>query len=359
MLHCTSAGGRIRISACRDGDGRNGDSLSFSDDSTDISAFPQGILQAEGRVRPFVRETYLEPSPLLGETAGAEVFLKLENLQHTGSFKVRGALNKLLFLDPEERGRGVVAASTGNHGAAVAYASKLLAVPGTVFVPHGAAAGKVRAIESHGAQIRFVGQDPLETELAARRFASEAGLPYISPYNDLQVIAGQGTVGVELDRQLKSLDAVFVAVGGGGLVSGLASFLKSVQPQVKIIGCSPLRAPVMAECVRAGRIHDVPSLSTLSDATAGGLEEGSITFELCRALVDQWVEVSEAEIAEAMRWIITHHHLLVEGAAAVAVAGFSKLQDQMKGLRVVLILCGGNLGLETLRQVLDGDAGPA
>ena len=288
------------------------------------AALPDLVEEAYERIGPHVRETHLEPSFWLSQESGCRVFLKAEHLQHTGSFKVRGALNKVLSLSAEERGRGVVAASTGNHGAAVAFALEQVGAKGTVFVPRKAAAAKVRAIEQLGAELRHVGEDPLEAELAARRYAAEEGKTYISPYNDERVIAGQGTVGLELAAQLPDADAVFVAVGGGGLVAGIASYLKSLRPSVRIFGCLPSQAPVMAECLKVGRIHEVPSLATLSDGTAGGLEEGAITFPLCKALVDEVILVSEEEIAEALRCFLSAHHQLIEGAAAVAVAAFLK-----------------------------------
>ncbi|MCH9649639.1 MAG: threonine/serine dehydratase [Deltaproteobacteria bacterium] len=344
-----------------------------------MADLPARVREAGDRIGSYVRKTYLQPSAWLSRLSGGEVLLKLENLQHTGSFKVRGALNKVLSLPAAERARGVVAASTGNHGAAVAYALGKVGETGTVFVPRTAVPAKVQAIEWLGAELRHVGEDPLEAELAARSFASEGGKTYISPYNDADVIAGQGTVGLELVEQLseqlgdqqEGLDAVFVAVGGGGLVSGIASYLKAVQPSVQIFGCLPARAPVMAECLREGQIHEVPSLPTLSDGTAGGLEEGAITFGLCQSLIDRVVLVSEAEIAAALKQFISSHHQLIEGAAAVALAGFLQVcrkeaqqesaqvgpeketgQGEMNGKRIAIILCGANISPETLQEAL-------
>ena len=194
---------------------------------------------AEQRIRPHIRETYVEESPLLAESGAASVQLKLENLQHTGSFKVRGAMNKLLAMTEEELARGVVAASTGNHGAAVAFGLGRLGARGIVFVPETAAPGKVRAVERLGAEVRHVGQDCLEAEAAAREHCAAHGMTYLSPYNDPQVVGGQGTLGVELDRQLEEIDTVFVSLGGGGLVAGVAGFLKAVRPGIRIVACSP------------------------------------------------------------------------------------------------------------------------
>ena len=310
------------------------------------------VLQAEQRIRSFVRETPLEYSLALSQQCQAEVFLKLENLQHTGSFKVRGAMNKLLSLTPEEKARGVVTASTGNHGAATAFGLRTLNLAGTIFVPETASPTKVAAIQRYGARIETYGADCLETELYAQGYAREHGLTYISPYNDPQVIGGQGTIGVELERQSKKIDAVFVSVGGGGLISGIAGYLKRVLPEIKVIGCLPENSPEMALAIQAGHHVQIEPNPTLSDGTAGGFEPGAITFELCQRLVDEFVLVSEAEIAAALRWMLETHHQLIEGSAGVAIAGFQKLHEQYKGQTVAIVLCGANISLTALKQIL-------
>jgi threonine dehydratase len=310
------------------------------------------VLLAEERIRPYVRETFLEHSPFFSRLAEANVFFKLENLQHTGSFKVRGATNKLLALPSEERTRGVVAASTGNHGSAVAFASQRIDVPSVVFMPETALPGKIQALESSRAEVRLSGQDCIEAEAAARRYAAQRGMAYLSPYNDAQVIGGQGTVGLELARQLDKIDAVFVSLGGGGLISGIAGYLKDVQPGVQVFGCSPENSQVMIESVNAGRILDLPSLPTLSDGTAGGVETDSITFELCRRLVDGYVTVTEEEIADSLRLFIETHHMLIEGSAAVAIASLLKQRERVAGKNVVVVLCGANIDKDTLKGIL-------
>ena len=245
-----------------------------------------------------------------------------------------------------------MAASSGNHGAAVAYACHLLDTPGMVFVPTHASPTKRAAMERYGVEVRLYGDDSLVSELAARQYAAEQALVYISPYNDLEVVAGQGTIGVELARQLPDLDAVFVAVGGGGLIGGIAAYLKARRPGVQIIGCQPANSDVMWQSVQAGHVLDLPSLPTLSDGTAGGVEQDALTFALCRDLVDEWVHVSEEEIAESMRQVMETHHVLVEGASGVAVAGMEKLAARYTGQRVVAVLCGANISLAVLKTIL-------
>jgi threonine dehydratase len=310
------------------------------------------VLLAEERIRPYIRETFLEHSPYLSGPGEANVYCKLENLQHTGSFKARGALNKVLSLSGEHSGKGVVAASTGNHGAAVAFALRKLRSHGIIFVPENAVQSKVEAIRALGAEVRTFGRDPAETEVYARKYAVENGLTYVSPYNDPQVLGGQGTIGVELERQLARTDVVFASLGGGGLISGIAGYLKSSRPGVEIIGCSPENSQVMVQSVKAGEILDLPSLPTLSDGTAGGVEPGAITFDLCRELVADYVVVSEDEIADALRLFVRTHHMLIEGAAAVAVASYLKIRHRFAGKNVVIVICGANIGLDMLKKVL-------
>lgn len=314
------------------------------------------ILAAAERLRPYVKETLLERSEILAAAAGTPetaVWLKCENLQHTGSFKLRGACNKILTLPPEALARGVVTASTGNHGRGVAHALSLMGARGTIYLPTIVSPGKVEALRRYpSATLELYHTDSDETEMHARRVAEESGRVYISPYNDPDVIAGQGTVGVELARRCPALDAVFIAVGGGGLVSGIASYLKAVRPGIRIVGCWPEHAPALYENLRAGRIASVPEKPTLSDGTAGGLEPGSITFDLARELIDDCVLVSEAEIADAVRFVMLEHHLVVEGAAGVAVAAFRKTAARYAGKTVAIVLCGGNVTPAKLRTVL-------
>lgn len=310
------------------------------------------VRAAEARIRPFIRETYLEQSPYYSQTGGAAVYLKLENLQHTGSFKVRGALNKILSLPPDRLQRGVVAASTGNHGAAVAFALGKLGANGTVFVPRTAAPDKVALVERLGAEVRYHGEDCAEAEAEARRIAADSGRTYISPYNDPEVIAGQGTIAVELERQLDPVDAVFVSLGGGGLIAGIAAYLKAVRPRVRVFGCSPENSQVMIRSQAAGEILDLPSLPTLSDGTAGGIEPGAITFDLCRELVDDYVTVNEKEIAENLADFMRTHSSKIEGAAAVAIGAYLKRRERYAGKNVVIVLCGANIAPATLKSVL-------
>jgi threonine dehydratase len=320
--------------------------------SSDLIDVARLVREAHDRIRSTLRQTMLEHSLYYSRKSGANIFFKCENLQHTGSFKARGAMNKLLSLSVMERERGVVTASTGNHGAAVAYALRHVLAKGIVFVPENAARSKTANIEQLGAEVRYYGLDSAKTEVYARQYAAQQGMTYVSPYNDPLIIGGQGTIGVELEQQLETIDAVFVSLGGGGLISGIAGYLKSRRPQVQVIGCSPAHSQVMIQSVRAGEILDLPSQPTLSDGTAGGIEPGSITFPLCRQWVDGYCTVTEDEIANSLREFVAAHHMLIEGAAAVAIASFLQQQDRFRGKNVVILLCGANIGPATLKEIL-------
>ncbi len=307
---------------------------------------------AAERLAPHIRETPLRYSEYFSEQSGARVYFKLENRQLTGSFKFRGAMNRLLTLDPEQRDKGCVTASSGNHGAAVARAMQALDICGVIFVPDNTAEVKVEAIRRFGGKVQNFGSDGLDTETHARRFAVENGLFYVSPYNDEQVIAGQGTCGIEIADGLPEIDAVFIAVGGGGLVSGVGSVLKARSPGTQIIGCQPASSPVMARSVAAGRIVELRGSPTLSDGTAGGIEEGAITLPINQAVVDDYVVVSEAQIASAMRRFIRHEGDRIEGAAGVAVAAFLERKAEFRNRCVVVIICGGNIDDDRLARVM-------
>ena len=317
--------------------------------------FEREVALAEGRIRPFVRRTPIEESRWLGELARCSVHLKLENFQATRSFKIRGAANKLLGLEAQQRERGVVAASTGNHGAAVAYLLDRLGCPGTIFLPETAARSKIAALEEYGVDLQLVGRDGIETERAARAKAEETDRVFVSPYNDAAIVAGQGTIGLELVEQLQRFDVVFIPVGGGGLAAGVAGYLKAIGSPVEVIGCQPAASKVMYESIRAERIVDIGSEPTLADGTAGGIESDSITFPICRDAIDDFILVSEDELARAIYGVLTRHHMLIEGAAALGVAALVQRRERFSARRVVVILTGARLDPEALRRVLAAD----
>jgi threonine dehydratase len=310
------------------------------------------VLEAEGRIRGHIRRTPVEESIWLGHRAKCNVYLKLENLQATSSFKLRGAANRLLSLTEDERSEGIVTASSGNHGSAVAYLLGRFGWPGDIYLPETASKAKIGALEQYGANLEFHGQDGIETEIFARKVAQDSGRVFVSPYNDEKIIGGQGTIGLELEGQLDRIDCVLVPVGGGGLAAGVAGYLKAADSSVEVIGCQPVNSKVMYESLKAGQILDLASQPTLADGTAGGIEVDSLTFPICQESIDDFVLVEESEIAHAIAQIMTRHHLLIEGAAALSVAALLKCEQRFKGKTVVLILTGGRLSVEALSQVL-------
>jgi threonine dehydratase len=309
------------------------------------------IEEAYERIRSSITETPLEPASGLAPRSRAQLLLKREDLQLTGSFKLRGATNKILSMTRDQSRRGVIAASNGNHGLGVAAAAKRNGVAAEVYVSSHVSPAKSDRIEQLGARLRRVGSTPLEAELAAREAAGTSGKVFVSPYNDYEVMAGQGTIAVELLRQTPALDAVFVAVGGGGLVGGVGSYLKSVSPQTEIVGCWPANSPVLYESIKAGRILDVAEQPTLSESTAGGLEPGSVTLEIAKRVIDRSVLVSEDEILSAMRVVHDARGWLMEGAAGVALAAFLKEPNRYAGKSVAVIICGGNVSPAVQQRV--------
>lgn len=309
-------------------------------------------LEADKRIHGFIRETPVEHSYFFSESGNCHVYLKLENTQLTGSFKLRGAFNRLLTLSKKHKEKGIITASSGNHAAAVTYAMQKLGIKGQIYVPENISRAKLDVLRLCKADLAFHGLDIGITEDYARKIAEENGQLYISPYNDPKIIGGQGTIGAELMRQMDKIDAVFVPIGGGGLMAGIAGFLKSVDKRIEIIGCQPVQSPVMYESVKAGRIIQMESGPTLADGTAGGIDEDSITFNICKECVDEFVLVTEDEIKTALKLVLQGFHMLIEGAAALSVAAFLKVKNRFKGKNVILILSGKKISIDDLKKII-------
>jgi len=294
-------------------------------------------------IRPYIIETPLLRAPWLETGTDCTVLLKWEHRQITGSFKRRGAANKLLSLSPEQRAAGIVTASTGNHAFGVSSMGKELGISTEVFVSHTINPEKIERITGYGAKIRQIPGAHLAAEEAARAEASRTGRTYVAPYNDLQVVAGQGTLAVELLLQEPALDAVFVTAGGGGLISGIGAHLQSGSPSTEVVGCWPVNSRVLYECLRAGQIISFPEQDTYSSSSAGNVEQGSVTFALAQQVIGPRVLVTETEILGALRRLYQEIGLVVEGAAGVAVASFLKTAERYRGKTVAILLCGGNV----------------
>lgn len=319
---------------------------------------PADILAARRILEPHVWRTPLIHSPELSYITGSQVYLKLECWQRTGSFKVRGALNRLAALLPEERGQAVVTASAGNHGLGVAYATHALGLPpAVIFVPENASPAKVRRLRSSPCQIRCAGADYDATHTIAVAYAQEQGAAYISAYDDPLVIAGQGTVGLEVLEELPDADLFLVPVGGGGLIAGVATVAKALNPTLRLIGIQPEASPAACLSLRNGRPYETyPAAPTLCDGLAGGF--GRMPFALTADLIDEILVMPEMAIRRAMVWLLTHEQLLVEGSGAIAIAPLLNSQQAAMGRKVVAVLTGRNLDAALLRDILTEQSKP-
>jgi threonine dehydratase len=304
---------------------------------------------AYARVAPHIHRTPLLSSRMLSEAAGVEVRLKAEIFQRTGSYKIRGPLNKFTHLTAEQRARGVVCSSAGNHAQGVALAARIHGIKAVVCMAENATPSKVAATRAYGAEVVLHGTIWDEANEKARELVRERGLTYIHPFDDLQLIAGQGTVGLELIRDWPEVDVVVVPIGGGGLISGIAQAVKAVKPSVRIVGVESSGAPGMRDSVKAGRVVTLDRVDCIID----GLRVkrvGETTFEVVRRFVDDIVTLPDEQIFEAMIWVMGHAKLVVEGAAAAPVAALLHgLVRAPAGSKVVAVLSGGNVNLDQLK----------
>ena len=299
------------------------------------------IEAAAERIRPFVVRTPLERSPALSRNCEADVWLKFECFQATGSFKVRGALNALLQLDGASR---VVTASAGNHGLGVARAAAVLGVSATVVLPETASPAKIDALRQARVELILTGDTYDEAEAAAHDLARERGLDFISPYNDPRVIAGAGTIALEVLQDLPEARVLVVPVGGGGLIGGVGLAVHALNPEAAVYGAQSEASPAMQAALAHGHIVPVEVRPSLADGLAGNIESDSVTLQLAQRYVRQVALVTEPEIADAMGWLVEHEHALVEGSAAVGVAALLTRRLVVDGPTVVL-LTGRNVTL--------------
>ncbi len=312
------------------------------------------VFLAAGRIAPHVRRTPLEWSAPLSDELGLDVYLKLECLQRTGSFKLRGALNHLLTLPDQERRRGILTCSAGNHGLGVAEAARLLGVAATVVVPENASPAKVAGLRRTGVELLLLGAGYDEAEARARELATGRGLTFVSPYNDPAVVAGAGTVALEVLLDLPEAATIVVPVGGGGLAAGVALAAKAINPALRVVGAQPEASPAMHAALAAGRLVPIDDGPTLADGLAGNVEAGSLTFPLLQRHLDDLVLVSEEAIAAAMLAYLDRHHLVVEGAGAVGLAALQTGRIAMPQGPVVLIVSGGNVATGVLAGLFRG-----
>jgi threonine dehydratase len=318
---------------------------------TTVESIAARSVQSRRRIQDHIYETPLIPSKHLGQETGTRLYFKAENFQLTGSFKARGAASKMTALSV---GRDLITASSGNHGIACAHAASRLGQELTVVLPETVSKAKLARIETYGVEIILHGVEPKLAELHAQALAARGGLIYISPYNDEDVIAGQGTIGLELLEQAERIDNIFIAMGGGGLISGVGAVLKNARPKTKVFGISAKNSAALAASMEAGRVVETEHFETLADGIAGGVDNDSLTLPLATSVVEDVIACSEDEIADALRLMALQEHQLVEGAAALALAGFLKAADRLQDQVSVVLLCGSNYDTAKILPIITG-----
>lgn len=310
------------------------------------------VVEAHDRIREHI---FLSPclhSSLLSEQLGCQVFLKLDNMQATGSFKERGAANKLATLSPEERDRGVIAASAGNHAQAVAYHGARLGIRTTIVMPEGTPLVKVSRTRSFGGEVVLAGSNFDAAYERAREIQSEKGHTFVHPFDDRAIIAGQGSVGLEIMEQVPDIDAIVVAVGGGGLAAGMLAAVKPSNPDVQIIGVEPEVLPSMKTALQNNALIELPEAQTLADGISVR-RVGQLTFELLQNQIDDMVTVSEAEIARAILVLLEQEKTLAEGAGAAALAALMADRIRLPGKKVCVVICGGNIDVNVISRIIE------
>ena len=308
------------------------------------------VYKASYALKGVIRKTDVIYAPKL--CPDAQIYLKTENLQITGSFKVRGSYYKMSRLSDEEKARGVIACSAGNHAQGVALSAQRNGIKAVICLPDGAPISKVEATKSYGAEVCLVEGVYDDAYRRALQLRDEKGYSFIHPFDDEDVIAGQGTIALELMEQISDMDAVIVPVGGGGLISGIAYTIKTLKPNVKVYGVQAAGAPSMANSVHDGKIEELKSVSTIADGIAVK-KPGSLTYEICSQYVDEIVTVTDDEISAAILALMEQQKLVAEGAGAVSVAAAMFGKVDVKGKKVVCLVSGGNIDVTILSRVID------
>lgn len=309
------------------------------------------IKSARETIKPFIKKTALKHSDFFSSLCQERIYLKLENTQLTNSFKVRGASNRMLHLTPEEKRKGIITASAGNHGLAVAMVAKELNISSKIIVPETAPKKKIDKIKKYDVELILYGEVYDEAEEKALDLAREEGITYISPYNDQSVITGQGTIGLEILEELPEVEVVLVPISGGGLTSGIATAIKGKNRSIKVIGVQPKLCPVMYECLKAGKIVKIKYQHSIADGLEGLIEEGSITFKIVQKNVDEVILVREETIKEAIRLLWEKDNQVVEGAGAVGPAALIENREQFKNKRIVAVITGGNIDDDLFNEI--------
>ncbi|HML32850.1 threonine ammonia-lyase [Sporomusa sphaeroides] len=313
----------------------------------------QAIKEARQRITPFVHQTPLQPFRTLSEIANCQVYLKLENMQKTGSFKIRGAVNKIFSLTQQEMVCGVITASAGNHAQGVAWAASASGAPATVVMPEKAPVAKVRATESYGAKVVLYGKNYDEAYQHARKLQAEKNLTFIHAFDDQAIIAGQGTLALEILSQMYDVEAVIAPVGGGGLLSGLAVAIKEHNPKIKVIGVQAAGAPSMDKSLACGSVHCLPEVKTIADGIAVK-QPGELTFRYTQKYADELVLVEEEELTAGILFMLERGKIITEGAGVAGVAALLAGKIKLPGQKVAVVVSGGNIDPLLLSGLIEG-----
>jgi threonine dehydratase len=311
------------------------------------------ITLAKWRLEGTVHQTPLQHSRTLSEMTGNEIYLKLENMQKTGAFKIRGAANKIFNLSAEEASRGVIAASAGNHAQGVAWAATKRGIKSTIVMPKGAPTAKIMATKGYGAEVVLAGQNYDEAYQHALRLQAEQGSTFVHAFDDPEVIIGQGTIGLEIIQQLPDVDAIVVPVGGGGLISGIAIAVKETNPRVKIIGIQAANAPSMYESRQKNQVCQVKTSPTIADGIAVR-KPGELTFSCVQKYVDEIALVEEEEITDGILTLLERNKIMAEGAGIVGLSALLYEKVYLRGLKVAVVISGGNIDPIRLSQIITG-----
>ncbi|NHK31571.1 MAG: pyridoxal-phosphate dependent enzyme [Asgard group archaeon] len=313
----------------------------------------QKIKDAKLKIDKYVEKTPIIHSTFLSNLCKGQVYFKLENEQITNSFKIRGAFNKILNLTPFERKRGVITASSGNHAQAVGIVAEKLDIIAKIVVPKSTPKNKLDKIRKYEVILQLHGENYDEAEMYARNLAKEENMTFVSAYNDELVVAGQGTIGLEISKQLTKFTDILVPLGGGGLISGIAIAIKELHPEVRIIGVQTEASPSFYESLKAGKIVEVEFKETIADGVFGGIEKGSITFDIVKELVDEVIVVKEETIRKAISLIWHKENMKVEGSAAMAIAPILEDKNKFENKIIICVISGGNIDSELFQTIIE------
>ncbi|CDH13257.1 probable threonine dehydratase [Zygosaccharomyces bailii ISA1307] len=317
--------------------------------SNSICELAANSVQARNRIRDRIYQTPLIPARIVGQDHGAKVLFKAENFQLTGSFKVRGAMSKISNSSIETR---MITASSGNHGIGASFASQVFCKNLTVVLPETVLRSKLEKIKSYGAHVIIHGPQTGAAEQYAQQLVELDGYTYISPYNDSDIIAGQGTIGLEILEQCDHVDNVFISMGGGGLISGIGCVIKAFSPRTKIYGVSAINSKALAAAMAIGHVVETEHRPTLAEAVAGSIDRETITLPLAKMVTDHIIECNEEEILTALKTLAFKENMVVEGSAALALAGFNKVAQNLRGQTSVILLCGANCDQSVINKII-------